>query len=208
MKKLREWLPIVLLFIFITITILVITNQTKTFDDTIYNTIISFRNPLLDWFLKIITKFGNRLFIFILLIIMLLIIKEQKYRYILGIEVILITLGNIVLKNIIARIRPDHLRLIKQGGYSYPSGHAMISIAVYGFLIFYIYKKVKEKKAKVFLITLLTLLIIGIGISRIYLGVHYPSDVLAGYILASIILQVVISKISNRGNINDKDDSN
>ena len=90
------------------------------------------------------------------------------------------------------RPRPDHLRLIKQNGYSYPSGHSMISIAVYGFLIYYVYHKVKNKALKIALIILLSLLIILIGISRIYVGVHYPSDVLGGYTLSLLIIIVVI----------------
>ena len=73
----------------------------------------------------------------------------------------------------------------------------MVSMAFYGFLIYLIYKNVKNKYAKTFLITLLTLLIIGIGASRIYLGVHYTSDVLAGFLVAIAYLIIYIHAISN-----------
>ena len=66
------------------------------------------------------------------------------------------------------------------------------AIAVYGFLIYYVYHKVKNKTLKIVLITLLTILIILIGLSRIYLGVHYPSDILGGYTLALSILILVV----------------
>ncbi len=190
MKK--KYLAIIgLLILFILITILVETNNVTAFDDTIYNFIFSLRNNFFDYFFKTITMCANTLTVIIIVIILLLIIKD-KYRFILGIDVITTVLSNQALKHIFMRPRPDHLRLIKEGGYSYPSGHSMISVALYGFLIYYVYHKVQNKKLKVFLISLLTLLIILIGMSRIYVGVHYPSDVLGGYTLSLLILILVI----------------
>ena len=142
-------------------------------------------------FFKSVTILGNTATIIGLLVILLIFIKD-KYRYMLGSSALVTVLVNQLLKHIIMRPRPDHLRLIKQGGYSYPSGHSMISVAVYGFLIYYVYHNVKNKYLKVTLICLLSLLIILIGISRIYVGVHYPSDVLGGYILSLLILILVV----------------
>ena len=81
-------------------------------------------------------------------------------------------------------------------GYSFPSGHSMISAAFYGFLIYLIYKKVKNKKLKITLIIVLSILIVSIGISRIYLGVHYTSDVLGGFLL-SISYLILYTNIVN-----------
>jgi undecaprenyl-diphosphatase len=67
-----------------------------------------------------------------------------------------------------------------------------MSVALYGILIYYVYKKMENKYLKVTVMTLLSLLIVGIGCSRIYLGVHYPSDVIAGYSLALVLLIIVI----------------
>lgn len=69
----------------------------------------------------------------------------------------------------------------------------MISMAFYGFLIYLIYKYVKNKYLKWSLITVLEILIVGIGISRIYLGVHYTSDVLAGFLISISYLIVYVS---------------
>lgn len=190
MKK-KIFLIGVLLTIFILITALVLTNNTSNFDDNIYNIVYSLRSNFFDFFFKSITICANTLTIICLVILLLLIIKD-KFRYVLGISVISSVLSNQLLKHIFMRPRPDHIRLIKQGGYSYPSGHSMISIAVYGFLIYYVYHKVKNKTLKIVLITLLTILIILIGLSRIYLGVHYPSDILGGYTLALSILILVV----------------
>ena len=73
----------------------------------------------------------------------------------------------------------------------------MVSMAFYGLLIYLIYKNVKNKYLKVILIVLLSLLIVMIGISRIYLGVHYTSDVLAGFLIAISYLIVYISFVKN-----------
>ena len=83
-----------------------------------------------------------------------------------------------MLKLIIQRPRPDEYRIIDASGYSFPSGHSMISMAFYGFIIYLICKYVNNKILKYFLIGLLGSLIILIGVSRVYLGVHYVSDVL------------------------------
>ena len=207
MKK-RYIISGIFFLLFITIAILMITNNTKVFDDTIYNYIFSFRNNYLDMFFKAITKFGNTITV-IVLVVLLVIFLERKNMWQLLITVGITVLTNQLLKHIIRRVRPDHLRLIKEDGFSFPSGHSMISIALYGTLIYITYKCIKKKFIKTIIIVLLTILILGIGISRIYLGVHYPSDVLGGYFLATSILILVVTIIDNhfRGNINDKDSS-
>ena len=103
---------------------------------------------------------------------------------------------NYIIKHIIRRSRPVGFRLVKQGGYSFPSGHTMVSVAFYGFLIYLIYKRVKNKYLKITLITLLSILIFMIGCSRIYLGVHYTSDVLAGFSLSIAYLIIYISIVN------------
>ena len=125
------------------------------------------------------------------------------------IVVISTVLTNQLLKHTIRRIRPDHIRLIEEGGFSFPSGHSMISIGLYGTLIYLVYKYIKNKLIKTIIIVLLSIIILGIGISRIYLGVHYPSDVLAGYFISTAIIVLTISIINDhfRGNKNDKDSS-
>ena len=104
---------------------------------------------------------------------------------------------NQFLKHIVQRPRPTEYRIIDERGYSFPSGHSMASAAFYGFLIYLIYKKVKSKKLKIGLIAFFTFLIPLIGCSRIYLGVHYTSDVLAGFFVSISYLFIYISIVDD-----------
>lgn len=204
MKKKFVFLTILLLT-FLGLTFLVVTNNLKSFDDSIYNFLISLRSKSLDFYFINITRFANTISILIIVIILLLTLKKED-GILLGISTISSVIINTIIKHIIKRPRPDHLRLITQGGYSFPSGHSMISICVYGLLIYLVIKNINNKKLKVALTILLLLLILSIGLSRIYVGVHYPSDVLAGYLLATSLLIIIISLYDKfRGNINEKD---
>ena len=126
-------------------------------------------------------------------LILVLLIKDNKIRINIPKNVILISIINYTIKQIIRRPRPIGINLIKEGGYSFPSGHSTTSMAFYGFLIYLVYKYIDNKDLKITIITLLTLIILIIGTSRIYLGVHYASDVLAGFILGIIYLIIFIN---------------
>ena len=158
----------------------------------------------------IITNFGGAITLIGLTIIFLLIMKNKKMSFSILLNLVIVTFLNIFLKNIIQRPRPDDFRLINETGYSFPSGHSMISMAYYGYLIYLIFKFVKNKKLKTFLITFLCILILTIGLSRIYLGVHYTSDVIAGFVLSvsyliiytSIIKKYIIEREEENDNKN------
>ena len=144
---------------------------------------------------KGITQLGGAVFLIVLTIILLISVKNKKIGLLISLNLMISTLLNQLLKHIIQRPRPTEFRIIDESGYSFPSGHSMVSAAFYGFLIYLIYKKVKNKYLKYGLITMLTLLIILIGTSRIYLGVHYTSDVLAGFLISISYLIIFITAI-------------
>ncbi|MFC0273538.1 phosphatase PAP2 family protein [Metabacillus herbersteinensis] len=102
-------------------------------------------------------------------------------------------LVNKFLKWLFQRERPDHLSLIVEHGYSFPSGHSMGSMIFYGTLVIVAVKVINKKAINWFFAIGSGLLIASIGISRIYLGVHYPSDVLAGF--ATGLVWIAISSI-------------
>lgn len=132
--------------------------------------------------------------IIILITSLCFIFLKNKSKLILFNLVNVVTL-NQILKLIFARKRPDILMLIDEKGYSFPSGHAMTSTAFYGFFVYLIWKSNMNNDKKILLTTLLIGLIILICSSRIYLGVHYASDVLAGVIISILYLMIYISVI-------------
>lgn len=191
---------IILSCIFIIWTILVITNSLTLFDDKIYQFIISFQNDTLTNIMKVITSFANPLTIVSLCLASLLsLIWKYKASIYLIIITIISTVFNFLTKNIVLRNRPNHLRLIEETGYSFPSGHAMGSIAFYGFIIFLLSKSKINKNLKIFLSVIIGLTIFLIGISRIYVGVHYPSDIIGGFLLGYIILISSIEFLTKKG---------
>lgn len=112
------------------------------------------------------------------------------------------SLFNFILKQLFRRPRPELLKMIEIGGYSFPSGHSMTSLIFYGFII-YICLKYGRHWFKYCITVLLSLLVLFIGISRIYLGVHYASDVLGGFIIGTGWLILFIRVYSSFLNIPD-----
>lgn len=100
---------------------------------------------------------------------------------------------NLLVKLTLKRERPTIEHLVMQGGFSFPSGHSMGSMICYGgvaFLLFHLYKKSKLRLISL-LVTILLILLI--GFSRIYVGVHFPSDVIGGYLLGASWLSLMIA---------------
>lgn len=152
---------------------------------------------------KFITDFGGAIFIAGVAIFLAIIIKNKKIGISILANLVIITGLNQLFKRILQRSRPTEYRIIQETGYSFPSGHSMISMAFYGYLIYLIYKHVKNKYIKWISISLLSILICLIGISRIYLGVHYTSDVLGGFLISISYLVIYISAV-NKFLVEDK----
>lgn len=175
--------------------------ETIFIDLFIYKLIVlSMRNDVLTIIFKIITNLGGAYCLIIIAILCAIFIKNKKIAFAIPINLILSTMLNLGLKNIVERPRPIGYRLIDETGYSFPSGHSMISAAFYGLIIYFIWKNVKNTKLKYISCILLSLLILFIGISRIYLGVHYASDVIGGFTIsiAYLIIFTITFKAINK----------
>ena len=145
---------------------------------------------------KFITNFGGAIFLIILTIVLLVLIKNKKIGISIFSNLVIVTILNQLLKAILQRPRPTEYRIVEETGYSFPSGHSMVSMAFYGYLIYLIYRYVKNKYIKWISIVLLSILVCSIGISRIYLGVHYTSDVLGGFLISMSYLVIYISAVN------------
>jgi membrane-associated phospholipid phosphatase len=155
------------------------------FDDAVTQWLLSFRNEELTTFLTFITHIGGKGYVVVItLLVLYFVFIHRSWKFILQTVTVLLlaTLSNIALKQVINRARPSLEHLVEVYTLSYPSGHAMSAMGFYGFLIFLVARFHVAVAWKVVLISLLVFLILAIGVSRIYLGVHYPSDVLAGFI--------------------------
>lgn len=159
----------------------VMVNGQLPFDQPILDRVYEMRIPGLNIIAELITYLGNWEAI---VVIGVLLFAFDQYRKDFGIPVLGLAAAtsiiNKVVKTIVQRPRPDaSMMLIDQGGYSFASGHSITSIAVYGLLVFLLIKH-KPNHYKPLAI-LCAVLAVVIGVSRVYVGVHFPSDVIAGW---------------------------
>lgn len=178
---------------FIAVTALVMNGNSDFFDAFYGGAIQGLRAPVLNTIAEFITYIGNWQSITIICILLLAFDKTRKtYGLPVTIVAVLSTVLNKAAKVLIERPRPDAANmLIEQGGYSYPSGHAATAIAVFLLLAYLICKNMKNRKKAGLFAALLILLGVMISLSRIYIGVHYASDVLGGFFLGSICMSAV-----------------
>lgn len=160
------------------------------YDLQVTDYIIAHRSPLLTQYFIFMTDVGDfygYLTVLILaLIISLVFFKNWRYIAQTVLVLLLASISNTMLKRFIDRARPGIEHLVSVETLSYPSGHAMSAMAFYGFLVYIFYTFKMNRWLKYSIIILLLLIILSIGISRIYLGVHFPSDIAGGYIAGLI----------------------
>lgn len=165
------------------------------FDKKVMEYVHNRTTPLGINIMKKITYFGSVYFLLPIGILVLFIMITRKNRN--GIILLLLsTLGsyglNFIIKNIIIRTRPIKYFLIEQSGYSYPSGHTMVSMTFYTTMTYLLLKNKNGERIKKIL-WIINFIIVGlIGFSRIYLGVHWPTDILVGYLLGYVFYYYVI----------------
>lgn len=194
-KKNFIWLLCFCFFlVFLIIGHSILRKEILELDKIVYNFINSFSTNKLTLFFKIITQFAGGYILVGICILTFLFIKKKRYFTLISLNLINTTLFNQILKLMFARERPFGIAIIDENGYSFPSGHSMAAMSFYGLLIYIIFKSKISTKIKYILIIILSLLILLIGISRIYLGVHYTSDVIGGFCL-SVSYLIIFTRI-------------
>ena len=162
-----------------------------TFDRVIGELIRGFATPSLTRIAIIITNLGSAYIeiglMFVVGAFLLFRLKHTWETVLLVISLSGAWLLNTILKELFHRARPDIVHLVKAGGYSFPSGHAMVAAAFYGVIGYLLWLNLRNRSKPSWYIVVLTFaLITAIGISRIYLGVHFASDVIAGYVVGGV----------------------
>ncbi|WP_251942954.1 phosphatase PAP2 family protein [Staphylococcus sp. Marseille-Q5304] len=156
----------------------------KWIDNEVYDFIYSTESFITTTFFLGVTKIGEvwaMICLSLMLVAYLMLKRLHIETLFFAIAMILSSTLNPLLKNIFDRERPTLLRLIDISGFSFPSGHAMGSTAYFGSIMF-IANRLMKGKSKGFMIGLCALFILMISTSRVYLGVHYPTDIIAGII--------------------------
>ncbi|MEA4925046.1 MAG: phosphatase PAP2 family protein [Syntrophomonadaceae bacterium] len=159
-------------------------------DRLVYQWVHIMQNPWLVKIMIIITYWGYPLTLVLLAALVTVRMLYRRLRW----EALFLNVSFVsawalmkLLKNLIERSRPAGEALTTAAGYSFPSGHAMVSMAFYGFLAFLLLYCSRKKNDR-WLAASLFILIFLIGFSRIYLNVHYTSDVLAGFLFGLLCL--------------------
>ena len=164
-------------------------------DTRVANLFFAFRDTELVKIFTWITLLGKWQIVVSATVVLSLILwlwKKRIYLFPLWVTIIGSELFNSLGKFMFRRPRPD-VALYIEDTFSFPSGHATIAIAFYGFLIYILFRQIKKWKYKINALFFGIILILAIGLSRLYLGVHFLSDVWGGYLLGALWLLIGIT---------------
>lgn len=194
----RYWLSGVFLSIsfllaFVKLAEEVLSNELLVFDQVVTGYINLLNGSIMTQVMQGITVMGSAVTLILLALITICYFgRFLNHDFVMNMIIVALAgswLANEFLKWVFQRSRPPELmRLIDATGYSFPSGHAMVSFAFYGLLIYLLWFNLGSGKLKYFWAVFLSVLVLAIGMSRIYLGVHYPSDVVAGFAAGGVWL--------------------
>jgi undecaprenyl-diphosphatase len=196
--KLRAYIITGLLLIisFVFTTVLVKTEKFSEFDKWLSSIIHNNRSSFLTNIMKCLDFIGSSYFVIGISLVILFYLYFIIKRRFASILFIITMLGERLLgeglKYLLIRSRPDGPHLVEIDGHSFPSQHAMNAFVLYGILLFLLWTHLNHYKIKVLLSLLIITIILAMGVSRIYLGVHYPSDIFGGYLISGFWLTAVI----------------
>ncbi len=189
-------ISLVSLLAFSVMALLVKRNTIASLDSNIISYVQGLEAPWLTTIMRFFTFIGDTIPVIILTIgSLFLLYKVLNHRaelvlflgVMLGANILFLTL-----KMFFQRARPDLHRLAEATNYSFPSGHATMAFSLYGVLTFILWRHINTSFKRTIHIIVSSIVILSIGLSRIYLGVHYPSDIFAGYFISAFWLMLAI----------------
>lgn len=191
---LGAFLTIFSLYFFLKIGSEIFNENILLLDNSFSNLVYSFRTDSLNSLMIFLTNLASPYLLFAGAIISAFFISLYRKKDAVIFLSILSSavLANVILKFIYQRPRPDEFPLIHESSYSFPSGHAMNAFMFYSLLAYFIYRETKSLKATFLVSIFCAIIILLVGFSRIYLGIHYPSDVLGGFIAGFLWLSFAI----------------
>jgi undecaprenyl-diphosphatase len=184
------------LAVFSIIALSISDNQIHRFDDSLITWIQGMESQGMTRWMELFTWIGSGIPVVIITILSMVVLyvflRHRRELLFLGCVIAGSAILNSLLKLMFQRARPTIHRIIEVSGYSFPSGHSMAAFSLYGGLAFLIWKHIPTVAGRVLMIIVSAMFILMIGMSRIYLGVHYPSDVVGGYFMSGCWLAVCI----------------
>lgn len=184
------------LTVFALIALSVSDHQIHRFDDNLIGWVQGMESPGMTKWMQVFTWIGSGRPVIIITIMFMIVLyiflgHRRELLFLAAVIAGSATL-NTLLKLAFHRARPTIHRIVEANGYSFPSGHSMAAFSLYGGLAFLIWKHIPTATDRVMMIIVSTALILAIGMSRVYLGVHYPSDIAGGYFLSGSWLAICI----------------
>lgn len=196
MREKKKIISLILIGLIIVVSIGILTKSSTgpiLFDKIIMDYIHDYISPIGVSIMNFISLLGSPIFFLtvgLAIFIYFLRSKKRENTIFISLSIVGSYLINATFKNIFSRTRPLNYMLIEHGGYSFPSGHSMVSMSFYTALTYILLKNVKDKKTRT-LMWIGNFVLIGlIGFSRLYLGVHWPTDVLVGFTLGFIFFAI------------------
>ncbi|WP_339061450.1 phosphatase PAP2 family protein [Tepidibacillus marianensis] len=190
LRRINGYIVLLFLLVFGLIAAYVSLNKIQWFDSPVIHYVQSFESPKITSIMEFFTWIGSTkvvISIIVLICILLFIFFKHRTELIFFVIVMLgSTLFNDGLKWLFHRQRPTLHRIIQEVGYSFPSGHSMAAFSLYATLSFLLWKHIRTQVGRGVMVLFAILMILAIGTSRIYLGVHYPSDVIGGYFASGV----------------------
>ncbi|WP_084783801.1 phosphatase PAP2 family protein [Paenibacillus sp. FJAT-26967] len=178
------------------IALLVSQQKIAAFDLAIISAVQGLESPGWTRFAILLDKVGSTAFVPVITVVaglyLYVVLKHRSELVLLIAAIGGAALLNTILKKMFQRERPTLNIIMEETGFSFPSGHSMAGFALYGILIFLLWKHIRSTAGRAILLVLAGGMILVMGISRIYLGVHYPSDVLGGFLASAFWLTVCI----------------
>lgn len=190
------------LFSLLSLTLFVIlantydSNLVKNIDFQVIKSIQGIEHANITYMMKFFSYIGDTLRVVLISIMILIILykvfHQRKELILFMIVLIGSTTFNVLLKNYFQRARPNFIRMVIEDGYSFPSGHTMAALSLYGIISFLMWRHIPKQSGRILLIFTSAFFILAIGTSRIYLGAHYPSDVVGAYLISGSWLMFTI----------------